>query len=447
MGDVGERYVAEDPAIGPGRVRLPRTQPRRRAARAAVLVIALVLASGTLGELPAQPRLVGTVVASRAFPTTPVVDTTGVWPPRAARVAPGPGGGVAVVPVVPVPPVPAPAQPGPVEERPAPFTTDLPDQRVQVALNTAMAQVGLPYVWGGDGPTNGDAGFDCSGLTTFSYAAAGIGLPRTAHTQYYRGPHVAPTGAVLPGDLLFYGTPARVHHVGMYIGDGKMVNAPTFGKPVQVAFYRWAGDDYLGATRPAANGSTTGLLPYAPPAPVVPTQPRDFPAPVAPAPTVVPQAPVAQLVQPVQAAAVTPEEVAPVVPGTSSSTSPTRTPTPPPAAESAGVTTTTTSPPPSTTTTTTPSTPTTPTSSASKPTTPKPITTKPTTSKPTTTKPTTTTPTTTKPSTTKATTTTSSPSTVVTSSSKTNSAAAAKKSTVDDADAGDGDTTDTGDAG
>ena len=48
-----------------------------------------------------------------------------------------------------------------------------------------------------------------------------------------------PQGAALqPGDLVFYGTPAKVHHVGMYLGDGKMVNAPTFGKPVQTAFYR-----------------------------------------------------------------------------------------------------------------------------------------------------------------------------------------------------------------
>ena len=98
-----------------------------------------------------------------------------------------------------------------------------------------------------------------------------------------------PQGAALqPGGLVFYGTPARVYHVGMYIGEGKMVNAPTFGKPVQVAYYRYNGDDYLGATRPAATGSTTGLLPYAPPAPAAPSQPRDFPAPVAPAPTTSP---------------------------------------------------------------------------------------------------------------------------------------------------------------
>jgi hypothetical protein len=182
------------------------------------------------------------------------------------------------------------ADQGTYEEREAQFTTALPDQRAQVAIRTAMAQIGLPYVWGGDGPTNGDAGFDCSGLTTFSYAAAKVSLPRTAHTQYYKGPHVPQGAALQPGDLVFYGTPAKVHHVGMYLGDGKMINAPTFGKPVQVAFYRYSGDDYLGATRPAVtDGTTSGVLPYAPAAPSTGT-PDTFPAPVAPAPTTVPDA-------------------------------------------------------------------------------------------------------------------------------------------------------------
>ncbi|MDT7616289.1 MAG: hypothetical protein QOF00_3736 [Pseudonocardiales bacterium] len=147
--------------------------------------------------------------------------------------------------------------------REAAFTTDLPDGRARIAIATAMAQIGLPYVWGGDGPAAGDAGFDCSGLTHFAYAAATVTLPRTAHTQYYAGPHV-PAGAPLqPGDLVFYGTAARVHHVGMYIGAGRMVNAPTFGEPARTAYYRWGGDDYLGATRPAASGvpGTGPLLP------------------------------------------------------------------------------------------------------------------------------------------------------------------------------------------
>ncbi|MCY7340748.1 MAG: C40 family peptidase, partial [Pseudonocardia sp.] len=115
----------------------------------------------------------------------------------------------------------------------------------------ALAQIGLPYVWGGDGPAAGHAGFECSGLTTAAFAAAGVRLPRTAHTQYLAGPTVAPGAALQPGDLLFHGVPSCVHHVGLHLDDGVMVNAPTFGKPVQLAYYRWRGDDYLGAGRPS----------------------------------------------------------------------------------------------------------------------------------------------------------------------------------------------------
>jgi cell wall-associated NlpC family hydrolase len=171
--------------------------------------------------------------------------------------------------------------------RKAEFTTDAPDTRASAAIRTALAQIGLPYVWGGNGPTNGDAGFDCSGLTTFSYGSAGVPLPRTAHTQYNAGPHVPDGVPLQPGDLVFYGTTARVHHVGMYLGAGRMVNAPTFGKPVQVAFYRYRGDDYLGATRPAAapGSLTSGILPYVDPAqlpPIAPSVPQIFTAPTAP---------------------------------------------------------------------------------------------------------------------------------------------------------------------
>ena len=168
---------------------------------------------------------------------------------------------------------------------PVAITTARPDDRARIAVATALAQRGLPYVWGGDGPANGDAGFDCSGLTTFSYAAAGVQLPWTAHTQYYAGPRV-PGGAPLqPGDLVFYGTPAFVHHVGMYLGEGRMINAPRFGKPVQTAWYRWSGDDYLGASRPAAIGEPGTLpLPQAPAPTPRPVEPDEFEAPPAPLP-------------------------------------------------------------------------------------------------------------------------------------------------------------------
>ncbi|MDT8916058.1 C40 family peptidase [Amycolatopsis sp. PS_44_ISF1] len=118
------------------------------------------------------------------------------------------------------------------------------------AINYACGQRGLPYVWGGDGPQNGDSGFDCSGLTKAAYDAAGISLPRTADAQYRAGNHVPAGQTLLPGDLVYYGSPAHIRHVGLYLGNGKMVNAPDFGKPVQINDYRYPGDAYAGATRP-----------------------------------------------------------------------------------------------------------------------------------------------------------------------------------------------------
>lgn len=127
-----------------------------------------------------------------------------------------------------------------------------PNPAAFTALNYACGQRGLPYVWGGNGPADG--GFDCSGLTTAAYAAAGITLPRTAHTQYHAGSHVPDGAPLLPGDLVFYGTPDRIHHVGLYLGAGLMIDAPDFGQVVQIQPYRYPGDDYAGATRPAGRG-------------------------------------------------------------------------------------------------------------------------------------------------------------------------------------------------
>jgi cell wall-associated NlpC family hydrolase len=154
------------------------------------------------------------------------------------------------------------------------YATGGPDSRAAVAVRVAMAQIGLPYVWGGDGPASGDVGFDCSGLTHYAYGVAEIATPRTAHTQFFAGPRVRAGAPLQPGDLVFYGTLAFVHHVGTYIGDGRMVNAPTFGEPVQTAYYRWAGDDFVGATRPAASSTGgSGALPFIPEPALLPASP------------------------------------------------------------------------------------------------------------------------------------------------------------------------------
>ncbi|MCF6734957.1 C40 family peptidase, partial [Blastococcus sp. KM273129] len=105
----------------------------------------------------------------------------------------------------------------------------------QTAVNTAMAQIGDPYVWAAAGP---DA-FDCSGLMQYAYAAAGISLPHSSRMQSTMGTPV-PLSALQPGDLLFYYSP--VSHVGMYIGNGQMVHASTYGVPVKVASINSMGD-------------------------------------------------------------------------------------------------------------------------------------------------------------------------------------------------------------
>lgn len=117
------------------------------------------------------------------------------------------------------------------------------------AIAFARAQIGLPYVWGGNGPQDGDAGFDCSGLTAAAYASAGIQLPRTAHTQYHATTRVT-QAELQPGDLVFYGNPTtKIHHVGLYLGNGQMIDAPTFGKPVGIHLIRYRGDDFAGGGR------------------------------------------------------------------------------------------------------------------------------------------------------------------------------------------------------
>ncbi|MFE0021695.1 NlpC/P60 family protein [Amycolatopsis sp. NPDC059021] len=123
-----------------------------------------------------------------------------------------------------------------------------PNPAVLSAVNFAIDKIGLPYVWGGNGTGGRDPGFDCSGLTTAAYGSAGIKLMRTADTQYRSVKRVdEPT----LGDLIFYGSPGtEIHHVGLYIGNQQMIDAPTEGQAVQVHPYRKPGDDYAGAGRP-----------------------------------------------------------------------------------------------------------------------------------------------------------------------------------------------------
>ncbi|WP_431947906.1 NlpC/P60 family protein [Actinacidiphila sp. bgisy167] len=122
------------------------------------------------------------------------------------------------------------------------------------AVAFARAQLGTPYRWGGDGPTEG--GFDCSGLTKAAYAAAGVHLPRVAQDQYNAGPRVPPGAPLLPGDLVFFGTdPRHITHVGIYTGAGRMLHAPRPGTTVREEPYRLSGSRYQDATRPSAESA------------------------------------------------------------------------------------------------------------------------------------------------------------------------------------------------
>jgi cell wall-associated NlpC family hydrolase len=98
------------------------------------------------------------------------------------------------------------------------------------AVKDVMAFLGVPYVWGGES----NQGFDCSGLVQAVYREAGVSLPRVAQDQYNAGPAVSPGQTVVPGDLVFFGTGSgNVTHVGMFVGDGLMVDAPHTGAAVR----------------------------------------------------------------------------------------------------------------------------------------------------------------------------------------------------------------------
>ncbi|MEV0169634.1 NlpC/P60 family protein [Streptomyces sp. NPDC050803] len=98
--------------------------------------------------------------------------------------------------------------------------------RAAAAVAAARSAVGKPYVWGANGPN----GFDCSGLMQWSYAQAGVSLPRTSQGQRYAGRQV-PLAQAQPGDLVTYRGDAS--HVGMYMGNGQVVHAPYPGAPVR----------------------------------------------------------------------------------------------------------------------------------------------------------------------------------------------------------------------
>ncbi|MFI5531317.1 NlpC/P60 family protein [Kitasatospora sp. NPDC051853] len=114
--------------------------------------------------------------------------------------------------------------------------------RAAAVLKFAQAQLGKPYIWGAEGP----AGFDCSGLTLRAWEQAGVRLPRVSQDQWNAGTRISRAN-LQPGDLVFFFS--DLHHVGIYIGNNKMIHAPRTGKNVTVLDLQYM-PDYMGAVRP-----------------------------------------------------------------------------------------------------------------------------------------------------------------------------------------------------
>ena len=145
------------------------------------------------------------------------------------------------------------------------------DPTAQTAITRALSQVGVPYVWGGgnaQGPTGG--GFDCSGLMVFAFAGIGVSVPHQTQAIWSSfQPALTDPAALAPGDMLLFSdnaAPSGIHHVGLYLGGGRMVHAPDSGSVVQVVDGLWSNtywtSQFIGAVRPhpAAAGPPTVRL-------------------------------------------------------------------------------------------------------------------------------------------------------------------------------------------
>ncbi|MGY6020670.1 C40 family peptidase [Streptomyces spinosirectus] len=138
----------------------------------------------------------------------------------------------------------------------APVTRVDPSKQAAGAIYYAQKKLGTPYLWGGNGTAADSGRFDCSGLTKAAYESVGVTLPRVANDQYNAGPHPK-RDELLPGDLVFFSTnptdSRAIHHVGIYVGGGYMIDAPRTGAVIR--FDPIDTGEYFGATRVTEDGA------------------------------------------------------------------------------------------------------------------------------------------------------------------------------------------------
>ncbi|MEV4117712.1 C40 family peptidase [Micromonospora sp. NPDC049645] len=228
--------------------------------------------------------------------------------------------------------------------------------RALAAVRYALAQLGDPYKWSEEGPDQ----FDCSGLMWAAYRSPGadyFDLPRVSRDQYAatRG-RTVPQSALLPGDLLFFASGSSwttIHHVGMYVGNGKMVQAPTTGDVVKVSVVRWSR--LYAATR--VIGAVPAPVVTNPTPPVSPPKPTPTPSPTKttkPTPTPSPTKTTTPTPTPTLTTTPTPTPTGSTTPKPSNTPSNTPTTTPPASTSAPASTSPTTTPKASTSATTTP---------------------------------------------------------------------------------------------
>jgi cell wall-associated NlpC family hydrolase len=204
--------------------------------------------AGSGSQLTSPPTTAPHPTTTTSTTVAPTTTTRAVPVSSSTTTAPAPGSSTTAAPTTTVAPETVPTT----VKVAITTTTTLPGSNIalpaappvgwQVAIATAEAQIGKPYQWGGAGPNS----YDCSGLVMVAWAAGGVQFPHLAQDQYDMTARLQ-ISQLLPGDLVFFGTPDNVGHVGLYIGGGEMVDAPETGQNVQIQSIYWP--DLIGGGR------------------------------------------------------------------------------------------------------------------------------------------------------------------------------------------------------